>query len=297
MDNRDRALLLDIRNLIAINRVATAQTLYSGLTHLNDITLATMEALGEYASATSLAEEVDRSNEASRIETILIAKIYAEQIAAWEDLGALGFAIRHRNSDPTPTDTPAGLQGGIFHQYLKSTTADAANFYDNIRSGNSGSPITTLDKWLNLPGIEQLRGQIPDDKLASVQYDYTQQPIPLLEVAKHYRRTATEIQQISSGSSGPVDWRDKIYIQLGFPDPNKPSRVFTNAFNKIKHRFMVVEDPTAYGSSVGINPEYALLRWDPEYVNTMITHIIGAARIMQELASLMYGLDQAGVEL
>ena len=63
------------------------------------------------------AAEVAEYREEERVQSILVSKIFAEYVTAFEDLGALGYAIRNRGTI------------GVFEQYLTSETRDAGNFF------------------------------------------------------------------------------------------------------------------------------------------------------------------------
>jgi hypothetical protein len=256
------------------------------LTHLEHITLLTIDSIEKHVSKDALKEKVQENNEATRIQTILVSKIFAEMMATVEDLGALALAIRQRH------------KGGIFRQYLDSKTADVANFFDNVKSDSSDHPLITLDILLKLPKLADLKVQVPDDILKDLDNNYTERAKHLLAVAKIYRDVVSNLTlqnrptQPASQASGDHD----ITIMLGLVNSVKPARLYVDAFNKIKHRFMAVEDPSQYDDATSQERlEFVLLPDEPKAVDVFIKATTEAAKSMMELASLVLYLDILGV--
>ncbi len=93
MNTRDRAFLHDMQYLISLNRIAAVRTLYEGIRTHEAIARDTLQTIYSDRSASAIAAQVTELNEGSRIIQILVAKIFVELLAAWEDLGAFGLFL------------------------------------------------------------------------------------------------------------------------------------------------------------------------------------------------------------
>lgn len=127
--------------------------------HLTETAKRTEGVLRPYANDTELTEAVTKNQDGSRILRILLAKLFAELMATYEDVGALGHAIRQRAKE------------GVFYQYLTSDTGDAANFLQFVRERG---PSESLDNLLALPTLAVLsHKKISSDMMAAITHDYT----------------------------------------------------------------------------------------------------------------------------
>src|ERR1051326_2997786 len=140
---------------IPMNHIASVHTLRQGLSTLDDIAILTVAELSGYdiqdiALQEASRKEVAKYNDTYRIQRILIAKIFAEWISSYEDLGGFIWAIQHRNSE------------GIFKRYLNSGVNDVGNCYNTIlKSDIPTNPTLTLDA---LMGIEVAQCALPSLK-------------------------------------------------------------------------------------------------------------------------------------
>jgi hypothetical protein len=144
MRTSDRTFINDMVQFIPMNHISTVYTLRQGLSALDDIAMLTVGELACYdirdvAFQEASRKEAAKYNDMYRIQRILIAKIFAEMISAYEDLGGLVWAIQHRNS------------AGIFKRYLSSKTSDVGNCYNKILSSNiPADPTLSLDIFMGI---------------------------------------------------------------------------------------------------------------------------------------------------
>jgi hypothetical protein len=272
--------------LIYLNRVATIHALRDALPRLKLLTKFTLQELGEYTTSRNIDEEIETNHETSRFEKIFVAKIFGEMVATFEDLGALGHAIRNR------------ADGGIFNQYLASRVEQVERFWRDIEQSRNNNPHVTLDVLLNLPSVTDLQGQLPQDILDDLAYSYTKRAEKLLGIGTFYRRTLTDLNRLDPHKALPDEWKDHINVILGYEDPAKPARIVTGAFNKIKHRFMVADDLPSYVDPTTIDIlEYVAIGQDPQYAAGLIQIAIESAKTMSEMGAIIMHLDQAGVAI
>ena len=282
MNNRDRAFLQDMHNFITFNRVATVEALYQGLCHLDKVTNRTISQVDSHLSEEAVVDQITSLNQEARIQSILIAKIFAEQMAGLEDLGAFGWTIRHRQN------------GGLFERYLESKTTAAADFFDLVLNSDEH---TTLDSLLCLPSVSDLQAQLPNKTMIGIKHDYDKYRKVFYEIAKKYRLIAEALELTKSLAPLPDNWEHNINVIIGFSDPAKPRHPYTDAFNKIKHRFMITENLPAYRDVADRPLQFSFLSQEPKSVEQFRQVASLTAQLMGELVALIFTLDAAGVDL
>jgi len=282
MNNRDRAFLHDMHNFITFNRVATVEALYQGLCHLDKVTNRTISQVDSHLSEEAVVDQITILNQEVRIQSILIAKIFAEQMAGLEDLGAFGWTIRHRQN------------GGLFERYLESKTTAAADFFDLVLNSDEH---TTLDLLLHLPSVSDLQGQISSETMIGIEHDYSEYRKVFYDIARKYRLITDTLELNKSLAPLPEDWGQNINIIIGFSDPAKPRHPYIDAFNKIKHRFMITENLPAYIDIADRPLQFSYLSQEPKSVERLLQETALTARLMGELVALIIRLDEAGVDL
>jgi hypothetical protein len=127
MDHRDQAFLEDIRRTISLNHIVAARALWQSLDDPGSTAVWAIAARYNSGPITvltndvieSFRDEVIRRNDIGRVSGILMAKLYAELMATYEDLGAFCLAIRERNNT---SQQFRSLPLGIFGRYLGSRT-------------------------------------------------------------------------------------------------------------------------------------------------------------------------------
>lgn len=293
MDKRDRAFLNEIVQFTHMNHIAAIcilrRTLEKGESELEDVALWSRWRMQQGVDPNQLREEVKTNHDAARIERIVVAKMFAELMSAYEDLGGLGFAIKYRKDL------------GVFKRYLSSSTAEAAGFLTEIlRLDIPNDPTITLDAILTLPSLMDLKGQLNSQLYTGFDHDYHFIPKTLYQVAEQYRTEALTLQRILDPNNPPdADWAEAINVLLGV-GPAPSSVVQKNpvrAFNKIKHRFMLTDDLPVYmgNSATGDVVEYGAFPLEPSWVDNFMPYSVAAGGILAELAALLVHLDQAGI--
>lgn len=286
MDKRDRAFLEDMKSFICLNRVTTAFTFMQVGASPQSISDMTFRNL-LHDLPEPLLSELSRES-TGRIQVIVTAKIFAELYAAYEDLGAFGSAIKHRSSE------------GIFSKYLNSKTWHVRQFFDDLKITFQDQPKTSLDLLLNLPSLAELDGHIPSDMFNNLSSYYQNVTPYLYEVAVNYRKQRYEVRSISSDGSSLSEQRNTIQIitNLLAPEGAPPkSPIHTDAFNKVKHQFLVTSNVSAYDIGDGRIVEFSSLSREPEFIQNLIKSIVVTARIMCDFAGILLLLDNAKIEL
>jgi hypothetical protein len=304
MQTSDRAFLKDMVQFIPMNHISTVYALRQGLSTLDDIAMLTVGTLAGYdiqdlALQEASRKEVAKYNDTYRIQRILIAKIFAELISSYEDLGGLVWAIQHRNPE------------GIFKKYLNSKTSDVGNCYKSIlESDIPTDPALTLDALMGievakyaLPSLQELAGSVQQPVLNSLTQLYQQGPKFLYNVAKEYRAKRDSLQRIFSKDSPPAGWENYINIIVDVL-PSSTTRVPNirsfpaDTFNKVKHRFVVADNLSAYADPTeAVEFECATLDQEQANVEGMIQRIASVGKFMSQLAEGLYYIDKAGFSL
>lgn len=134
--------------------------------------------------------------------------------------------------------------------------------------------------------------------------------------------TATpSIQKLGESEEILTSWRDDLNILLNIDPPPvsatssgrrvgaTPSRrgekvgatqgaTLVDAFNKIKHRFMVTENLPGYGGATGMGKiVYGRFGITESFINVLVNNTIAAAKIMGELAGVLIQLDEGNIKL
>ncbi len=221
------------------------------------------------------------SREKQRIQKICVARLFAEEMATVEDIGALCWAVQHRDD-----------AGGIFKGYLDSKTRDVGAFFQAVTATTADEEITQL---LRFPGREAIRERLASEMsasaLATYESNYDEFPAGLRRVAEQYRSPSLPEIRAQLTPSGrwapdggpPLDPAQsaKVVVEVSLPgEPEQDRRgLFVRAFNKIKHRFAVVETVDELVHAPG--NEWAVYSIDmpitPEIVNHLLTQISALA--------------------
>lgn len=204
--------------------------------------------------------------------------------------GAIGFAIKHRNPE------------GIFGRYFNSKPSEVGSFFDDIlRSDVPNHPETSLDILLRLPSLVDLGDSVQKEVFDSLKYKYELIPKQFYHVAKQYRVRKESAQKLHTQNVPPPEWEKRINIITGIIFPNdvqKNTSVSSDAFNKIKHRFVVAENLSAYANlSEAYSIDLVALSQEEEYVQGMRDNTVLVGKVMSELAAMLIMLDQAGVNI
>ena len=257
---------------------------------LEDVAVYTESQLRHFDSREAALADVRKYNDAKRMERIICAKILAEYVATCEDLGALGYAIRHLKN------------GGVFQRYLKSLTGNAAGFFNKhvLPYDVPNDPSITLETMLDLPKLASYAGQVPQDTFAALQQSYRNQALNLFAAAKTYRESGKGIRSMSNSGALPSDLDDELCIIIDLipagSTSNQKGGIFAWALNKIKHRFMVTERLLEYVAPGATDEiEYAALR--PRAIDQIVDNTVAVAGTIAELAAVLTHLDSAGIAM
>src|SRR5579864_8064107 len=117
MLERDRLFLQEYFNFGHTNHIVTALAIYKAAVD-PESTAAEVHQIVEGSGPAAAKEMAQQLNSAVRIARIALPRMFAEYIAAMEDLGALGEAVRTRRTN-----------GGIFRRYLNNDTQDVRRFF------------------------------------------------------------------------------------------------------------------------------------------------------------------------
>lgn len=296
MDALDRAFLRDVVQFTYLNRIATITALHrslrAGAAELDDIALETAALIEPGVPPEPLRARLAHPGDAARVERILCAKIFAEFIAACEDLGAFGYAVRERASR------------GIFRTYFDSLTRDVDAFFRAILRYNAPkAAAVTLEAMLNLPAPATLAGRLPDAVLADLAQSYREQALSLHAIARLYRYPGVQAGPLGPASPPHPDWPRDVNVLLGVVPADEPrlrgsGGILVRAYNKLKHRFTVTEHlPDYYDPAASELVDYGRFSQDPTVVATYMRRAAAVAGATAEIAAIVSQLDAAGIPL
>lgn len=271
---RDRVFLNEYVQFGLMHHVVAAEALRSAYERAEDTAAAMHEQIDRTDAATARATAI-RRNDGARVQTIVVARLVSELVAAIEDLGALMHAIRHRG------------RRGILVEYLESQVASVGDMLDLLIEHGGG-------EWpalLNLPDLESAAG-IEDDVVSSLRHDYENLGRHLQSVGIMYRDTGQPGVKTTAIEVPP----DQVAIILAIGDgkgedvPRKGG-VLAQAHNKIKHRFAVAEDIRLYREAGG-PVTFGHYPRDPTHVRQLVANVTQVALLGAELCALVLTLDR-----
>ena len=288
MNQRDRAFLHDMRDFICLNRLATILAFYGTTAEPDIITKLTMKMLDVSLSEEQLSKLADQN--VGNIQGIMVAKIYAEMFAGYEDLGAFGQAIQNR------------ANGGIFRRYVENRTSQARGFLQGvIDSSILENPEVTLDVILRIPPVSQFEGHISQEQLNPLRDYYRTIPGFLYRVAKQYQAPRGDAHALPVGASLPQEWDGMLAIILGDNPPalgSPQDRLSQAVFNRIKHQFLVTGNLSAYLDAASSRPlEFVHLSREQVFADKMLEGVALIARVMSDFASILLLLDGLDIEV
>jgi len=274
---RDRAFLHEYVQFGHIHHVIAAEALRSAYERADDTATAMREQI-ERTDRTTAETTARRLNDGARVQTVVVARLLSEYAAAIEDLGALMHAIRHRAAR------------GVMVEYLDVPVSGAADMLDLLIARREEG----LALLLNLPRLDPLADQIDRAALDGLRHDYESLGDHLAQIAGQYRDPGP--QGVVTDVLGVPE--DHVAIVLGLIDvgkeaPERRGGLLAQAHNKIKHRFMVVENITAVGVAAGGHVLYTHYPRNPRAVRGLVHNITQVALVGAELAALMLTVDRA----
>jgi hypothetical protein len=297
-------------NFIYMNHVATAFSLAEGINTAPMISEKTVRGLHgqphelmEASQQEALINELTQRRIAS-VQSIMIARVFAELIATYENLGAFGWAIRKRKTEGR----------GIFSWYAETRDGGYSQFYqyiiNRIDGRNPSDPLVTLGDLLKLPPISVLQEFVPQELMKQLERDYLERPKLLYDIAKFYMGQVGDAWRIApitpagqstsqeASTAGMDSYIHVIIEAIPIGAAPQKDKITTEIYNKIKHVFMVTENLPAYADpSDPIQMVFASLKRDPALVQEWIDSIKSVAGFINDIASLLLFLDHFGASL
>jgi hypothetical protein len=151
--------------------------------------------------------------------------------------------------------------------------------------------------------LQELDGSVQQPILDGLTKLYSEGPKYLYKVAKEYRANLDDAQIVFSKDSPPAGSENYINVIIDVLPSSTTSAASTRSypietFNKIKHRFMVADDLSAYADPAEV-VEFVTVRisQEPANVEGMILRTTSVARFMSQLAEGLLYIDKAGFSL
>jgi hypothetical protein len=275
LSDRDRGFLRDYLQFGYLHHVVAAEALRSAYERAGD-TAAAVRAQVERIDRQTAETMAADLNDGARVQTVVVARLLSEFVAACEDLGALLLAIRKRS------------RRGVMVEYLEATVSGASDMFDLVID-RGGSELPTL---LALPNLEALKGSLDPGALEALEHDYGNLGDHLVTIGRQYRDpgglgVATDVSEVPE---------DRVAVVLGVTDPGEAGSerrggVLAQAHNKIKHRFAVIEDIELLGLAAGGTMKFGHYPRDQRGVLLFVNNITQVALAGAELAALLITLD------
>lgn len=281
MKARDRRFLQEFIQFSGMNHLVAAVALFRAGVDA-DATAARLHELTDRIDAGGALARAAELRTGVRVQSVLIGRLIGELTAAIEDVAALGWAVRLRRK-------------GLFATYLRSSVGDAASFLDLARA----DPAPSLEELLRLPQLAEVEAALQPDVYAAMAQDYAVLPRAFADLANAYRGSGVPVAATGSGAAAV----DQVHVVLDLLEATAASSggvpgrgVLPASYNKLKHRFMLVEDIDLFGSLPGEPILYAHLGRDPATVGALVDRIHYVARLGLEVATMAAMLADAGID-
>jgi hypothetical protein len=272
---RDRAFLKDLHNSAVLNRVVASLALLEAYKSPEAVAVevhATVDGL-DRPSAEKRANDLRTT---ARVQTIVVARLVGEVASVLEDCGGLCIAIRDRPK-------------GMMRRYLKSSAAEVDLFFDDLL-GTSPPDVAAL---LGLPPASAAGSATAE---LGEMYRAIDDSLP--GIAGAYRGAGDSVLWDPAAEVAP-DLSDQIKVVLDEEEwPVEPTvaggaerGLLAQVLNKLKHRFVVVEDLEAIGAGRG-GIRFAHYRRDPAGVRQLVLAVKNVTRTMDGLIQLVLYLDE-----
>lgn len=287
MTSKDIVFLNDFINFGYLQHYVVALAIYQAGVDAEQLAIKAHQDL-EFKSPDEAIETARELLTGGRVRSVAIARLYAERASAYEDLGALLHAIRNRHP------------GGLFKSYLNSSAAQVERFYRSVVSAKPAD----LGAMLNLPTIGHIQQYLSEEEVAILAQEYSQFASDIANIAGEYQGRISSVSAYPDGHELEGDWRDQIYLALKMVPRqagtgNLNNSLMVEAYNKIKHRFTVIEriqdflqaDPYDEALIAAIQPRR------PEWAEKLLVSVAGVTTRAMEIASIMLKLAEAGIDL
>lgn len=210
------------------------------------------------------------------MQTYVVARLLAELAAAIEDFGALLDAVRYRD------------RRGILYRYLNSQPGQVADLWDLVLAGGSVADL------LHLPPLESIEPAPPP----AIVTDYEALSVSLPQIGAMYRTRTDAVPALSDPRASLPP--DDVNIVTALVDTGTPvaGATLADAYNKIKHRFTVVEDIKSLGIALvagGRQAAYIRYPREPAKADVLYANVMTVAAAGGEVAALVTWLDELGL--
>ncbi|CUH96431.1 hypothetical protein P22_2521 [Propionispora sp. 2/2-37] len=232
-------------------------------------------------------EKAKKEGDSARVQIVVIARLLAEFVGGLEDLGALCFAIKHRNKQ------------SIFKRYVLSETEHGQFHRFIVDSIDEGIQLSEM---INIPHLDDLKQQFARDpnKYNGFAQLYQQSAIQIIEAARRYKSLGITAIDVPNP-------KDYAYVICDAMDTSKSPKsetrgVLVRAYNKIKHRFLVFEDRESLmqemkQQEIGLEIGWYMLSRKPEDVWNLYKMTMGVSQCLFTIAGLLIILEDNGVDL
>lgn len=282
----DRVFLQEFVSLPYMGKPVTAFALYQAGCH-PEIVAQQLHQQVLLLDENKARDKARKEGDAPRVQIAVIAKLIGEFVSGLEDLGALCYAIKHRNEE------------SIFKRYCLSETEHGQYHKFVVDSVDAGIELHDL---LAIPKLDSLLIQFENDqrKREGFAQLYQQSTVQIIEAAMRYKNIGTQIEKITNP-------KDYAYVVCDAVDTTKARReekrgAIVRIYNKIKHRFLVFEDreslDKALGAQdIGLEIGWSLISRKADDVLELYKMTMGVSQCLFTVAGLLLILESNGADI
>ncbi len=266
---RDRAYLQDFVAFGYMNHVVAAEAFRRAYAE-PDAAATKMRQQVQRLTEEDAAAEAGRLNDGARVQTIVVARLMSEYAAAIEDLAGMVYAAGARDQ-------------GVMHAYLASEPSQTGAVLADIDRGADLFDLFHLPDPASVPGM-------PDGVRDLISRSLDGFKTTLRQIAAAAR--GAPIPEGTKLADVEPD-RMVLILEVGEPAHTPPHGVLFQAHNRIKHRFMVVEQLERLGEVPAEPIRFAHVPRDPAVIRAVVSNITQVSLATAEAAALLLAWDEA----
>lgn len=279
----DRTFLRSIVDYSSLARPAVAVAIKNAGVKADEFAANVLKKVCGFKEEEAIIETMQRGY-GGKLQKSFVLKIFAEYFGGLEDLGTLASSIADRKKESifVTYAERESIHGDIFRKFIDKKFPDT----------------DSLIKYLKLPRYEKLTQCFSPEELEKVRYVYEKCHGYLSNAASMYFKEG----EPKPFGEAKADVYLVSYIKTKKKEDPEKRRQLVYSYNKIKHRFLIVEDAETFATDFLMDcPEYDIY-FQPFYANnsTIEKFIFDASEVSRcfvNLATLLLVLDQKGYDL
>ena len=264
-----------------MNRAAAVIAMKSAGAHCDETAITLHMEVEKMTDDNARSAATERGT-APLLQQAMAVRVFAEAVGGFEDLGSLCEAIRQRHTK-------------CMLDFYGNSEREHNAFFEAVQSMSEAKDLAS---YLGLPWVDEIQGRLPPDRADFLQKQY--------EICFRQIKAAADLflrkGETLSGEPDPKQHCFVVYDIVADGKNPRKAGIMIKAYNKIKHRFLVFDNPAELLQSLteeGGSTHYNILpiALNNEAVDDYRMITFGISQCMERIVALLVGLDDDGTEL